>query len=148
VPLRQRIRPDKWQPSQTARFLNHASHHRLACLWKLYATVGPRRGELLGMGWFSYDYNLMAIESWLLKKAGWNPCDYCPGHVGVIWQPGAKSGHGLRQFYLPTQLINAIADRAAPGRRTRGRPGGRSAVVGPPADVLRRGRHAAEPRTG
>lgn len=113
VPLRQRVRLDKWQPSETARFLNHAADHRLSCLWKLYATIGPRRGELLGMGWFSYDHNLMAFESRLLKNAGFNPCDHCPGHVGVIWQPGAKSRKGLRQAYLPTQLITAIADHKA-----------------------------------
>jgi hypothetical protein len=47
VPLRQRVRLDKWQPSQTARFLNHAAHHRLSCLWKLYATLyGCSRAQL------------------------------------------------------------------------------------------------------
>ena len=111
VPLRQRIRLDKWTPSQTAAFLNHVADHRLACLWKLYATIGTRRGELAGVGWFSYDHDVVAIESRLLAVAGSHPCEFCPvDHVGIVWQPGAKSGQGLRQIYLPTQLITAIAE--------------------------------------
>jgi integrase len=110
VPLRQRIRLDKWEPSQTATFLNHVSHHRLACLWKLYATLGTRRGELAGVGWFSYDGDLMRIESRLLAQAGPHPCEFCPvDHVGVVWQPGAKRGKSIRDLILPTQLVSAIA---------------------------------------
>jgi integrase len=129
VPLRQRIRLDKWTPTQTARFLNHIAGRRLACLWKLYATVGPRRGELAAVGWFSYEYNLIAIESRLLAIAGPHPCEFCPvEHVGIVWQPGAKSGRGVRQIYLPTQLITAIAEHKAAqdaereAARTEGRP--------------------------
>ena len=111
VPLSQRLRLDKWQPSQTARFLNAIAGHRLAVLWKLYATLGTRRGELAGVGWFSYEGNVIAIESRLLKLSGPQPCDLCPvEHVGVRWQPGAKSGNGIRTIFLPSQLVTAIAD--------------------------------------
>jgi integrase len=80
-------------------------------LWKLYATIGTRRGELAGVGWFSYEGNVVAIESRLLKLAGPQPCDLCPvEHVGVRWQPGAKSGNGVPTIFLPSQLVTAIAD--------------------------------------
>jgi integrase len=111
VPLSQRIRLDKWKPSETARFLNHIAGHRLAVLWKLYATIGTRRGELAGAGWFSYEGNIIAIESRLLKLSGPQRCDFCPvEHIGVLWQPGAKSGNGVRTIFLPDQLVTAIAD--------------------------------------
>lgn len=44
-----------WTADQLRRFLAHAGDHRLAAAWRLAATTGMRRGEVLGLRWRDLD---------------------------------------------------------------------------------------------
>ena len=44
-----------WTPSQLRAFLEHVADDRLFALWRLAATTGMRRGELLGLQWRDLD---------------------------------------------------------------------------------------------
>jgi integrase len=44
-----------WTPDQTTRYLASIEEDRLAALWRLAATTGMRRSELLGLAWDSVD---------------------------------------------------------------------------------------------
>ena len=44
-------RAQSWSPRELCTFLDHVRSDRLYALWRLAATTGMRRGELLGLGW-------------------------------------------------------------------------------------------------
>lgn len=44
-----------WSPEETRRFLASVSTDRLYALWRLEATTGMRRGEILGLRWKDVD---------------------------------------------------------------------------------------------
>ncbi len=44
-----------WTPRQLTAFLEHVRTHRLAAVWRLAATTGLRRSELLGLCWADLD---------------------------------------------------------------------------------------------
>lgn len=44
-----------WTPQQLRAFLEHVADDRLFALWRLAATTGMRRGELLGLQWRDLD---------------------------------------------------------------------------------------------
>jgi len=113
VPMLRRRRPFKWDVSETAAFMNFVAERRLACLWHFYATLGPRRGELIATGWWSVDGDAIAFESRLLQLAGDHPCECGQSHTGLLWLPGAKSGNGVRVVFLPTQLVTALEEHRA-----------------------------------
>jgi integrase len=44
-----------WSRDEVHRFLEVASHDRLAAMWRLALATGLRRGELLGLQWNDID---------------------------------------------------------------------------------------------
>lgn len=54
-PPQPRPDPKAWTPSQVSTFLEHAGQDRWATLWRLAATTGMRRGELVGLCWSDFD---------------------------------------------------------------------------------------------
>ena len=46
---------ESWVPDQVRAFLSFVADDRLAPLWRLVATTGLRRGELLGLRWIDVD---------------------------------------------------------------------------------------------
>ena len=48
-PSASRTRVESWSPQELRRFLEHVRGDRLYALWRLAATTGMRRGELLGI---------------------------------------------------------------------------------------------------
>lgn len=54
-PARGHVRASAWTGGELARFLAHVRGDRLAALWRLAATTGMRRGELLALTWRALD---------------------------------------------------------------------------------------------
>ena len=52
--------PRAWSPEDVARFLDGSASDRWAPLWRLAATTGMRRGELVGLRWS--DVGLTEVE--------------------------------------------------------------------------------------
>ena len=50
-----------WSPEQLSAFLEHVATDRMAALWRLAATTGMRRGELLGLRWADVDFEAGAL---------------------------------------------------------------------------------------
>lgn len=51
-----------WEPSETARFLEHVASDRLAVLYELAAYGGMRRAELCGLRWSDVDEDGSGVE--------------------------------------------------------------------------------------
>jgi integrase len=60
-PPQRRPDPSAWSPSEVARFLAAAELDRWAALWRLAATTGMRRGELVGLRWQHVDLDLAEL---------------------------------------------------------------------------------------
>jgi integrase len=73
-----RSRAQAWTPRELRRFLDHMSGDRLAALWRLAATTGMRRGELLGLAWqrVDLDRGRLRVDQQLLPTAG--GCSFGP----------------------------------------------------------------------
>jgi integrase len=54
-PARPQSRAIAWTDTELRRFLEHVQDDRLYALWRLAATTGMRRGELLGLTWRALD---------------------------------------------------------------------------------------------
>ena len=54
-PRAERSRAQAWTAKELVRFLEHVQDDRLFPLWRLAATTGMRRGELLGLTWRCLD---------------------------------------------------------------------------------------------
>jgi integrase len=55
-------RTDVWSADEVRRFLQHVSGHRLWLAFRLLATTGMRRGELLGLRWGDVDWDRGAVS--------------------------------------------------------------------------------------
>ena len=51
-----------WTAEELRRFLDHVSTHRLSLAFRLLATTGMRRGELLGLRWADVDWDRGALS--------------------------------------------------------------------------------------
>ena len=51
-----------WGAAEVRRFLEHVGAHRLSSAFRLLATTGMRRGELLGLRWGDVDWDLGAVS--------------------------------------------------------------------------------------
>jgi integrase len=93
---------EAWTASELRRFLQHAEGDRLFALWRLAATTGMRRGELLAVTWQNVDLD----ACWLTRHPA----------------AGADPGWGVVR---PTEVATKPAHhRAGPRyrRRARGSP--------------------------
>ncbi|MCA1832114.1 MAG: site-specific integrase, partial [Actinobacteria bacterium] len=45
-----------WGPAQVRKFLEHVRDDRLYAAWRIFAMVGPRRGEVAGLQWSGVDF--------------------------------------------------------------------------------------------
>jgi integrase len=61
-----------WTASELRRFLAHVENDRLTALWRLAATTGMRRGELLGLRWQDVDLDgaRLRVEQQALPTPG------------------------------------------------------------------------------
>ena len=58
-----------WTARELRRFLDHVADDRLHALWRLAATTGMRRGELLGLTWRALDL-VLSVEQPLVPIKG------------------------------------------------------------------------------
>jgi integrase len=68
-------RTTAWTAKELGRFLAVVADDRLVALWRLAATTGMRRGELLGLTWRSLDLNggRLTVERQLLLTGSFGP---------------------------------------------------------------------------
>jgi integrase len=71
-PSAERSKVQSWAPSELRRFLAHVEADRLAAIWRLAATTGMRRGELLGLPWRCLDLEAgsLRVEQQLIPTKG------------------------------------------------------------------------------
>jgi integrase len=67
-----RTRVDAWTAKELTRFLEHVREDRLFPLWRLAATTGMRRGELLGLTWRALDVDgaRLSVDQQLVPTRG------------------------------------------------------------------------------
>lgn len=89
-----------WTAKELARFLEHVRDDRLSALWRLAATTGLRRGELLGLAWLALDLEAGAlrVEQQLLEIRG-----------GVSFGP-PKSKRSRRTIALDAETVAALRE--------------------------------------
>lgn len=88
-------RVESWTPHELRRFLAHVADDRLAGMWRLAATTGMRRGELLGLPWLSLDLEgaTLRVERQLLPSSDYGP---------------PKSKRGVRTIHLDEGTVVAL----------------------------------------
>lgn len=74
-PAQPRSRVQSWTARELRAFLGQVEGDRLAALWRLAATTGMRRGELLGLTWRSLDLEgaRLRVEQQLLPTMTFGP---------------------------------------------------------------------------
>ena len=74
-PTQGRSRTTAWTASELRRFLDHVVDDRLFGLWRVAATTGARRGEVLGLTWRTVDLEggRLSIEQQLLPTRSFGP---------------------------------------------------------------------------
>jgi integrase len=91
-------RVQAWTDGELRRFLEQVADDALYPLWRLAATTGMRRGELLGLTWRSTDLNAarLSVEQQLLQIRG-----------GVTVGP-PKSTRSRRTIALDPETVDAL----------------------------------------
>ena len=97
-PARGRSRAHAWTAAELRRFLDHVRGDRLFALWRLAATSGMRRGELLGLTWQALDleHGRLSVEQQLVPTRG-----------GVSFGP-PKSSRSRRTVALDPETVKAL----------------------------------------
>jgi integrase len=93
-----RSRAQSLSPRELRTFLDHVADDRLFALWRLAATTGMRRGELLGLPWrlLDLDAGRLRVEQQLVPTKG--GCTFGP----------PKSRRSERPVALDPQTIEAL----------------------------------------
>jgi integrase len=93
-------RATAWTAKELARFLAHVKGDRLFALWRLAATTGLRRGELLGLSWFALDLEgaRLTVDRQLVPTRG-----------GVTFGP-PKSKRSRRTVALDEATVAALRE--------------------------------------
>ncbi len=89
-----------WTPSELRRFLGHVEHDRLFALWRVAATTGMRRGELLGLQWADVDLDAATLR---IER------QLHPAGVGARFGT-PKSKRGLRTIALDAGTVQALRE--------------------------------------
>lgn len=87
-----------WTAGELRRFLVHVEHDRFSAPWRLAATSGLRRGELLGLQWIDIDLEgaKLTVERQLCPTVG----------GATLGTPKSKRGH--RTISLDTATVDAL----------------------------------------
>ena len=90
-------RATAWTAKELGRFLEHVDGERLFALWRLAATTGMRRGELLGLTWLALDVDggTLRVDQQLVPTRG-----------GVTFGP-PKSKRSRRTIALDAKDVRA-----------------------------------------
>lgn len=98
-PSQPRTRVQAWTAGELRRFLAHVHDDRLFALWRLAATTGMRRGELLGLAWRAVDLggSRLRVDQQLLPTKG----------GGSVFGP-PKSRRSERTIALDAGTVEAI----------------------------------------
>lgn len=107
-----RERPDPrkvWDVDEAKRFLARAQGDRLAALWRIYALVGMRRGEALGLRWSDVDFDgaTLRIARALVEVGGRR-----------VWSE-PKTEQGRRTLHLDPGTVEALRVHRAQQARER-----------------------------
>ena len=88
-----------WTAGELGRFLEHVTDDRLFALWRLGATTGMRRGELLGLTWRTLDLEgaRLTVEQQLI-----------PGTAGGVVFAPPKSARSRRSVALDPETLEAL----------------------------------------
>jgi len=92
-------RAQAWTARELSRFLEHVASDRLAALWRLAATTGMRRGELLGLTWLALD-----LEAGKLKVDQ----QLVPTRGGVSFGP-PKSKRSRRTIAIDSETVEMLS---------------------------------------
>jgi integrase len=98
-PAAGRTRATAWTATELKRFLEHVRDDRLFALWRLAATTGMRRGELLGLTWrwVDLDGGRLSVEQQLMPTKG-----------GPSFGP-PKSARSRRTVALDPETVAALS---------------------------------------
>ena len=74
-PALPRSKAKTWTASELRRFLTHVADDRLFAMWRLGATTGMRRGELLGVTWRALDFegSRLKVDQQLMPDCTFGP---------------------------------------------------------------------------
>jgi integrase len=99
-PAKARSRVQSWSARELRRFLAHVEDDRLFALWRLAATTGMRRGELVGLTWrcLDIDCSRLRVERQLLLTRD-----------GLVFAP-PKSRRSERTVALDADTIKALRE--------------------------------------
>ena len=99
-PRAERSRAQAWTAKELARFLEHVQEDRLFPLWRVAATTGMRRGELLGLTWRCLDLDgaRLSVEQQLVPTVG-----------GASFGP-PKSSRSRRTIALDPETVRVLAE--------------------------------------
>jgi integrase len=98
-PRLEQARVTVWTEGELRRFLEHARVDRLYALWRLGATTGMRRGELLAPQWRTLDLDsaVYSVERQLVE---------IPGQAPTLAAP--KRRRSLRTIALDSETVGAL----------------------------------------
>jgi integrase len=102
-----RTRVQSWSARELRQFLNHVRADRLYAAWRLTATTGMRRGEVLGLTWECLDLDAarLQVEQQLRAMAG--DCPICGvRHACSLGPP--KSRRSERTVALDAETVEAL----------------------------------------
>jgi integrase len=102
-----RSRVQSWTARELRRFLEQVRDDRLFALWRLDATTGMRRGELLAPTWQALDLDgsRLRVDQQLVPTPG--TCPVCGDQHSVTFGP-PKSRRSERMIALDSETLDAL----------------------------------------